>query len=269
MIQKMRNVLSRIYRKFFSAETPKIHGWFGNYSSWDLARAAAKGYDSKEILEKVKTALLKVKNGEAAYERDSVAFAELEMDDQVLKGLQLASEKQKELRIVDFGGSLGSTYFQYRNLMNEIKIKSWAVIEQNHFVEVGKENFETNGLKFHYRIADAIEQGKSQTLLLFSVLPYLENPYFQIPELMNHGFEYILIDRTPIIEAADRITVQVVPEFIYKASYPAWFFNEKKMLAAFESKYELIQSYNSKFASPYMLEDGIQAVWKGYILKRK
>jgi hypothetical protein len=43
----------------------------GNYSSWQDALANSTGYDSDLILEKVSTALLKVKSGEAVYERDS------------------------------------------------------------------------------------------------------------------------------------------------------------------------------------------------------
>src|SRR6187431_804796 len=51
------------------------HVWFrGNYQSWDEARRASVGYDAPAILEKVRVATLKVISGEAACERDSVAF---------------------------------------------------------------------------------------------------------------------------------------------------------------------------------------------------
>jgi len=46
----------------------------GNYSTWEEAVAASTGYDAKQILEKTKNALLKVKKGEAVYERDSILF---------------------------------------------------------------------------------------------------------------------------------------------------------------------------------------------------
>ena len=38
----------------------------------------SSGYDSQLILDKVLTSTLKVKNGEAAYERDSVLFDEIQ-----------------------------------------------------------------------------------------------------------------------------------------------------------------------------------------------
>ncbi len=53
-------------------------GWSGDYSSWKSAQQHCVGYDAANILEKVKDAILKVKNGEAVYERDSVLFYKIE-----------------------------------------------------------------------------------------------------------------------------------------------------------------------------------------------
>jgi len=50
----------------------------GDYSSWIEALHASTGYDTELILEKSKSALLKVKRGEAIYERDSVLFNEIQ-----------------------------------------------------------------------------------------------------------------------------------------------------------------------------------------------
>ena len=46
----------------------------GDYSSWAEASANSTGYDSEEILAKVLAATLKVKHGEATFERDSMLF---------------------------------------------------------------------------------------------------------------------------------------------------------------------------------------------------
>jgi hypothetical protein len=48
--------------------------WQGDFQSWNEAQSKTTGYDSEIILEKCKNALLKVKSGEAVYERDSVLF---------------------------------------------------------------------------------------------------------------------------------------------------------------------------------------------------
>ena len=42
--------------------------WSGNYKTWEAAQAKCSGYDSDNILERVKNSLLKVKNGEAVYD---------------------------------------------------------------------------------------------------------------------------------------------------------------------------------------------------------
>ncbi len=50
------------------------YGFKGEYPDWTMAQKASFGYDSEIILNKTKAALLKVKNGEAVYERDSLLF---------------------------------------------------------------------------------------------------------------------------------------------------------------------------------------------------
>ena len=80
-------------------------GLIGDYSSWNEAVAASTGYDAELILEKTKTALLKVKNGEAIYERDSVLFNEIQYTWPLLAGLMwVAAQSRRRLNVLDFGG---------------------------------------------------------------------------------------------------------------------------------------------------------------------
>ncbi len=62
-------------------------GFSGDYSSWNEALQDSTNYDSKLILEKTKTALLKVKNGKVIYERDSVLLNEVQYAWPLLAGL--------------------------------------------------------------------------------------------------------------------------------------------------------------------------------------
>lgn len=65
--------------KLFSSNSKKSsYGWFGNYSNWDDLTDSVGGYSEVSILEKTKDALLKVKSGNAVYERDSVVFDKVE-----------------------------------------------------------------------------------------------------------------------------------------------------------------------------------------------
>ena len=81
------------------------YGWHGNYKSWKEAQNASTGYESNEIIQKVRSSLLKVKNGEVVYERDSVIFDEIQYSWQLLAGLMFASAKSGGvLKVLDFGG---------------------------------------------------------------------------------------------------------------------------------------------------------------------
>jgi hypothetical protein len=108
--------------------------------SWKEIVKETKGYEADNILEKCKNALLKVKNGEYPYERDSVLFDAVQIFYPLLSALfYVALKCNSEINIVDFGGSLGSTYYQNRGLLKKTEINfSWNVIEQGHFVRLSK-----------------------------------------------------------------------------------------------------------------------------------
>ena len=117
---------------------PSKYGWSGDYTDWQTALQKGTGYNATNILELVKEATLKVKNGEAVYERDAVLFDTIEYSWPLLSGLMLAAAKNKgSLNVVDFGGSLGSSYFQNRFYLRELESVSWNVIEQPAFVDCG------------------------------------------------------------------------------------------------------------------------------------
>jgi putative methyltransferase (TIGR04325 family) len=261
--------ISRFLKKQAGEEkdgTPE-YGWFGSYTSWEVAKAKCSGYDSENILNKVKSSVLKVIRGEAEYERDSVAFDKHEYSEDFLKALQ-AVVKNNELNVIDFGGSLGSAYFQYKRFFAGVKI-NWIVVEQKHFVDAGNKEIKNDELKFSYTIEDALSINRADTILLSSVLPYIEKPSELAEKIQSFGFENIIIDRNAFIEGEKQIlTVQIVPEFIYKASYPAWFFNERNFVNLFSDKYVLKMQFMSPFALPVMLKEG-KAYWKGFLFKRK
>lgn len=268
IINNTPHFLKKIYRYFFLK--PAASGWQGDYSSWHAAQQKCSGYDDYVILEKVKAAVLKVKNGEAVYERDSVLFDKLEYEAPLLKAFeQCAKENDQHLHVIDFGGSLGSSYFQYRGLLKELKDLRWSVVEQSHFVKCGKETIADNILNFFNSIEEALLNKKPHVLYLGSVIQYFEKPFELISKCLEYNFEYIIIDRTAFIENSNhRITIQVVPEDIYKASYPAWFFNEEKFLDALEGKYEIVDSFLSEVSRPEKLKDNKNIYWKGFILKK-
>lgn len=205
------------------------------------------GYDSELILGKARDSLLKVKRGEAAYERDSVLFDKVQYSWPLLAGLLwIASQKGNRMNLVDFGGSLGSTYFQNRKFLSHLKELRWNIVEQKRFVDCGKRDFENEHLKFHHDLEDCFFEQRPDAILFSSVIQYLEQPYSLLGKACSLGFDFLLFDRTTFIESGeDRITVQKVPPDIYEASYPAWFFNREKFLDFLSADYELMAEFDA------------------------
>ena len=203
------------------------YGWHGDYSSWKEAQEASTGYDSDKILQTVRNSLLKVKNREAVYERDSVIFDRVQYSWALLSGLMFCSAKNGgALKVLDFGGSLGSTYYQNKKFLDKFENVSWSIVEQKHFVDAGRVDFEDDRLKFFYNVDECVKSENPNVLLLSSVMQYIERPFELLDEILKSNFEYILIDRTPFSKNTAKITLQIVPTSIYEASYPCWFFRE-------------------------------------------
>ncbi len=223
-----------------------FYGWTGNFSTWGEADKKSSGYDSENILEKVKESALKVKSGLTSYERDSVIFNKIQYSFPVLSGLMwIAAQNGGKLRVLDFGGSLGSSYYQNKRFLDSLIDVKWCVVEQPNFVKTGLEFFSSDKLQFYYSIDECIENNEIDVILLSSVLQYLEEPYKLLEEIISKGIKYILIDRIPFIKGSDRITIQKVHPKIYKAKYPCWFFNKAKFLDFLTYYYELIIEFES------------------------
>lgn len=258
-----KKLVKLIFLRFLSKNS-----WEGNFKTWQDALSKSDGYDKAEILEKCKDSLLMVKNNEKIYERDSVTFDYIQYSWPLLAQLLYISiENANKLNVLDFGGSLGSTYFQNRSYLNKLLKLNWIIIEQNNYVDTGKRYFESDELKFYNNLSDIEIDEFPNVIILGSVLQYLENPYSYINDLCNLNCNYIIIDRTPVCTSylTDRLTVQNVPKEIYNASYPCWIFSENKLINSF-NKYERISSFNSTIEKSIRLDNNI-IEFKGYILK--
>lgn len=244
--------------------------WQGNYENWIEAGSYANGYSDKIILEKVKSSLLKVKHGEAVYERDSVLFDKIYYSWPILACLEnIALENNNALHLIDFGGSLGSSYFQNRHFLKNLTSLKWIVVEQKHFVDCGKEDFEDAFLKFEYSIEDVLKKQTIHCLLLSGVLQYLPDPFKWIDKLCSYNIQFIILDRTGFINSEEKIlTIQNVPEQIYQASYPCWFFNEEELIKRFSFKYDVIVDFKDSFTDPILVNEH-PGYWKGFYLNKK
>ena len=273
---KVRNlfppVLLKIYRKLFVSKQNKARavkekpGFYNNYNSWQESKNECTGYEEASILEKVKDSLLKIKNGEAVYERDSVIFNEKQYSEELLVALlDIAVKNNFELNVLDFGGSLGSTYYQNKSRLTEIKSLKWNIVEQTHFVKVGNESFADHELNFYYTIEDCLLENNVNVVILSGVLQCIEHSNELIEKIISSNIPNIIVDRTALIKGnKGRISKQVVPDWIYKASYPIHFFNEKELVSQFTKDYKLVNDFDSFCDADYTIADGATCYWKGF-----
>jgi putative methyltransferase (TIGR04325 family) len=254
-----------------SRYTPGDLYWEGNYSSWQQASAISLGYDAPTILSQVKHAILSVKTGQAVYERDSVLFDKIQYSWPLLAILlKVASENEGKLSVLDFGGSLGSTYFQNRNFLASLDTLEWSIVEQENFVACGKKDIADGALRFYFTIEECLAERKPNFLLLSGVLQCLDAPYEWLERFLNHRFPNVVLDRTAFLDRPeDRLTIQHVPASIYEASYPAWFLNRDRVITTVGESYHYVTDFDSGFTPPFRLEDGAWGYWHGLYFKLK
>jgi len=242
------------------------YGLSGDYRSWDEAKAISTGYDNAIILEKTRTALLKVKNGEAIYERDSVLFNDIQYSWPLLASLMwVAARCGGRLNIMDFGGSLGSTYFQNRFFLSTLPEVRWNIVEQSNHVGIGKAYFEDDNLRFYASIAECLADTQPNVILLCSVLQYLERPYTVIDQILELSCDHIIMDRTPFWAGpTDRLCVQAVPPSIYPASYPSWIFSRQKFYEHLHQDWENMVTFDN----PDRIAGPVDFSYQGMIIVR-
>lgn len=214
----------------------------GDYASWDEARRASAGYDAPAILQKTREAVLKVKQGKSRWEQDGMVSDSDATPTALLAALaRIAAVKEKpELHVLDFGGSLGSTYYWCRPFFAKDFTLTWSVVEQSEHVKIGQADFQDEQLRFYFTVEEALAAHPVDVLLLSGVLHYLDTPEGWLENLRRWPIPHLIIDRTPLWDRdRHRLTVQQVPKEIYTASYPAWFLSKQKIFSLIERDYTL------------------------------
>ena len=234
----------------------------GPFKSWEEAVEKSSGYDQDLILDRVLKSTMKVMSGEAAGERDSVALREADYTWPVTSGLMCAaSSNQGRLHVLDFGGALGSAYFQNRKLLDFTTEFSWSVVEQPNFADAGRTYVQDKSIKFYDSISECLLANTPNVILLGSVLQYLKEPSKILRELAKTG-ALIIIDRTPISENNNEfILVQKVPAEIYPASYPIRILSEKTIVPPGYVKVAQFQSPEGR-----MEKNDCSFIWRGFFL---
>jgi putative methyltransferase (TIGR04325 family) len=266
LIKIIKTLIPPIFYILF--RKPKHSGitYSGDFDNWDEAQSFSTGYDSPVILSKVKEATLMVKSGKAEYERDSVLFDKIEYSLPIISGLLLAASKNNgNLRVLDFGGSLGSSYFQNRKFLKELSSVKWGVVEQTHYVECGKDFIQDDFLFFYDTIDECLADFEPNIIILGSVLQYVSEPYALLSKINKINLSILIIDKTPFSNLEnDKICLQNVPNSIYKANYPIRIFSEIKILEKIK-EWKILDEFNCKEIN-LKTENGVEFNYKSKIL---
>lgn len=239
------------------------------FSRFADAASAAGGYDSAAIADRAQEAARAVFSGKAAFERDGVTFVDPDPRWPVVAGLLLGRREGQPLRVLDFGGGLGSSYWQNRGVLDPGlggQPLKWTVVEQPTMVERAA-FLPPHGIQYVERAADA-DTEEVDCVLLSSSLQYLEEPHHTLEDLLNTGARVLVIDRTPMASVnADVPCVQITPQHIYRASYPVWVFSQTQLESALKD-WAIVARFPG--IEPDMkTTSGIAFSWRGLIAVRR
>ena len=160
----------------------------------------------------------------------------------------------QSVRILDIGGALGSTYFQNRVYLEDVKLE-YFIAEQDSFVKYGKSNLENSILKFVNSTDDYTDYGKFDIILMSASLQYISYYREIISKIVNSRPHYIILDRI-LVSDRIRICTEEVPKEIYKSSYPVMIYTEDEIMRFFGDEYELIERDVSSVPEEVYFEDG-------------
>jgi putative methyltransferase (TIGR04325 family) len=241
-------------------------GASGDFSSWEEA-ARMCSFDQPEFLERVFSAANAVARGSAIHMRDGSLFDEIQYSWPLLAGLMYAAARSGgRLVVLDFGGSLGTTYFQNRGFLDKLESVEWHIVERDVYCDVATHYVPHPRLHFHRSIEACCATGVKPGVILFSsVLQFLRDPWVLLAKIGDLPVRHVLIDRCSIsTEKRDRLTVfRASTAVVADMTRPMWFFDEARLLAALGPDFSLIERFSSFEDLP-----GIPSQFNGYILER-
>lgn len=241
----------------------------GRFPDWEAACRDSTGYDRPAILQRLVAAAEEVAGSDGRkYERDGVVFTEPVTPFPLLTFLLLvAGRNGSRLTVLDFGGSLGSTYRQCQRFLSHLTFLRWHIVEQSHIAAEGKLRFENDILRFHGSIEDALAEGRPDVVVLSGVLQYLEDPYKILARAVSSRPTLIVIDRSPFSEMEkDAFSLQVVADAIYPARLPFRIFGVNSLESSLLPAYRIVAAFDT--VDPDMMAGSVTVRFRGKVFER-
>ena len=219
-------------------------GYYAPLPSWGHAvRSCGKAYGAVSVVERYrKVALQALVPQQAPYSLGPYAVRQLA----AMQHAWLALGCPNHLRVLDFGGALGSHFHSLVDHWPWATLK-WTVCETTAVASAGKAEFELDHhrghqLRFSDNAIEVLSTGVDLVLASCS-LQYLEN----WPQMLKRfgAAPWLVLDRVPLIEhPTDLIDIQVVPASYTDTRYPGWKFASSSWLPRLaEAGFELIMQW--------------------------
>ncbi len=239
--------------------------YLGPYNVWEDALKNSKGYEDNQILIKVKKNTIISKNNIYFFERDgSLLKKNTISNNQLYLITSLINKKKNGLNIVDFGGSLGSSYFKIKDIIDLNFKNKWNIIEQKLFVKEGNKSLKSSNLLFHNNLNDV--KKRIDLIILSGSLQYMKNPQKILEQIFLKKPEVIFLDRTPVSNKK-RNEIYIQKRDI--SSYPSWHFSRNFICKLFkENNYDLKERFSSEFDHNLSI-NGKEIKFEGYIFEIK
>ena len=235
-------LLYKILNKLFSIDRVQI---IKQVSSWDDALKNSHNYNQDKLINNIFLATQNVLKKKYKYESDGINFNYLNIDNNFLESLKKCIKKENTI-LLDFGGSLGSMYFKYHDLISKNKYIELLIVEQEKIFEKSKIlNFPIN-IKFFKNIDEI--QVKPDIILLGSVLQYIEHHNKLLKKLISLKPNYIFIERTIFsINNLEPIYIQENYFKLKKTSYPVRAISLKLLIKfMLKANYIIMNKYENK-----------------------
>ncbi|PTX95554.1 methyltransferase, TIGR04325 family [Opitutus sp. ER46] len=220
----------------------------GEYPDWATAARKAGELGGGAPVERVVQAARAVRAGTGAWDRDGEVFTEPAVHAPLLDALGRIASAGQGLTLVDFGGGLGSTWWQHRRELSELGPIDWRIVELPALVAAGRREFSDATLSFHDSLAAATARGRVNVLLLSSVLQYLESPQAFLRDPALDGFSDIILDRVALAaDARTRIVVQHTPPSLGGGASPCWLFGRTGFEALLTPTWSIVSQWRVDF----------------------
>jgi putative methyltransferase (TIGR04325 family) len=214
--------------------------------------------------------MLKVKGGEVADFRDGEILQKPQFQFPMLSAmLRQAVINKGKLSVLDVGGMLGTSYFQFLRFSESAVDLLWCIVELDHNVKAGKRYLEDSSLKFHDSIASCIAELRRvpDVALLSGVLQNVESWREMLLEVRDVGAPVIVIDRlTTAVTDMPLLCLQKIERSCGNVTIcPMHIIPQKEIDGLLSSKYRLLTTFRSSVDSPFLVGtlpvDYIGSIW--------